>query len=160
MQLAQVNVGRLRAPADSPRIAEFTQALELINGLADRAAGFVWRHSDPAAHPGGTVTAVDAADPLMIINLSVWTDYPHLHEFTYRTAHMQYLRRRLEWFERLEPPVTALWWVPDGERPSPAEAMRRLALLRRYGPTAQAFSIRVRFDAEGVREPAAARPRG
>ncbi len=183
MQLAQVNIGRLRAPADSPQIAEFAAALDRINGLADRAAGFVWRHSaaghlgagaiDTAGHLGagaidtaghlraGAVTPVDSgADPLLIVNLSVWTDYPHLHDFTYRTAHMHYLRRRLEWFERLEPPVTALWWVPDGERPGPGQAMARLHVLRRYGPTPQAFSVRVRFDPAGSPDAGTVRPAG
>ena len=99
MQLAQVNVGRLRAPAESPEIAEFVEALDRINALADRSPGFLWRLS--ADTSGNLDPAGVADDPLLMINLSVWASYRHLHDYTYRTAHAHYLRRRLEWFERL-----------------------------------------------------------
>ena len=41
--LAQVNIGRLRAPLDSPQLAGFMAALDPVNALADAAPGFVWR---------------------------------------------------------------------------------------------------------------------
>ena len=41
--LAQVNVGRLLAPVDSPLIADFVAALDSVNAAADAAPGFVWR---------------------------------------------------------------------------------------------------------------------
>src|SRR5215472_7892170 len=41
--LAQINIGRLIAPIDDPKIAEFVAQLEPINALADKARGFVWR---------------------------------------------------------------------------------------------------------------------
>jgi len=41
--LAQVNIGRLRAPVDSPQLAGFMAALDPVNALADAAPGFVWR---------------------------------------------------------------------------------------------------------------------
>jgi hypothetical protein len=41
--LAQVNIGRLTAPLDSPRIAGFVAALDSVNAVADAAPGFVWR---------------------------------------------------------------------------------------------------------------------
>jgi Domain of unknown function (DUF3291) len=44
-QLAQINIGRLIAPIDDPKIAEFVANLEPINALADRSPGFVWRCS-------------------------------------------------------------------------------------------------------------------
>jgi hypothetical protein len=42
-QLAQINVARLVAAIDHPRIADFVSQLELVNRLADLAQGFVWR---------------------------------------------------------------------------------------------------------------------
>jgi Domain of unknown function (DUF3291) len=45
--LAQINIGRLIAPIDDPRIAEFVANLESINALADHAPGFVWRLAGP-----------------------------------------------------------------------------------------------------------------
>jgi Domain of unknown function (DUF3291) len=45
-ELAQMNVARLRAPLDSPQLADFVGALDRINALADRSPGFVWRLQD------------------------------------------------------------------------------------------------------------------
>ena len=39
--LAQVNVGRLRAPLDSPQLAGFVAELDPVNALADAAPGFI-----------------------------------------------------------------------------------------------------------------------
>lgn len=90
-QLPQANLARMRFPLDSESMAEFVAALGRINALADQAAGFIWRlRSDTGEH----VSLADTAgDPLLIINLSVWQNYQHLHEFTYRSTHMHYLRR-------------------------------------------------------------------
>src|SRR5580692_175933 len=41
--LAQVNIGRLREPLDSPRLAGFVAALDPVNAAADAAPGFLWR---------------------------------------------------------------------------------------------------------------------
>ena len=40
--LAELNVGRLIADTDDPRVAEFMNALDSINGLGKRMPGFVW----------------------------------------------------------------------------------------------------------------------
>ena len=57
--LAQVNIGRLRAPVDDPLIAEFKDALDSINALADRSPGFVWRLQTAE----GNATALRPASP-------------------------------------------------------------------------------------------------
>jgi len=89
-QLAQANLARMRFPLDAEPMAEFVAALERINALADHAPGFIWRlRSDTGEH----VSLADTTgDPLLIINLSLWHSYQHLHEFTYRSTHMHYLR--------------------------------------------------------------------
>ena len=48
MHLAQINVGRLVAPEGSPEVAEFIDALDEINALAERSAGFVRTHGPTA----------------------------------------------------------------------------------------------------------------
>ena len=67
--LAQVNLGRLRHPIDAPQSREFAAAVDRVNALADRAPGFVWRHR----------TNGYGDDPLLIVNISLWRSYPHLH---------------------------------------------------------------------------------
>ena len=41
--LAQLNVGRTKAPLDSELLSAFVEALEPVNALADSSPGFVWR---------------------------------------------------------------------------------------------------------------------
>jgi len=139
MQLAQVNVARLRQPIDHPDTKEFVDALDPINALAEASPGFVWRLQDD----GGDATAIQAYDDeRIIVNLTVWTDADALADFAYRSDHTPYLRRRREWFEKPTEAIYCLWWVPDGHRPSVAEAVERLDHLRTHGPTEHSFTFR------------------
>ena len=105
VHLAQVNIARLRAPLDSPLLTDFVANLEPINALAERSPGFVWRLKDEA----GDATGIPYSDdPAMIVNMSVWESVEALREFTYRSRHTDVLKRRREWFTRLEFAV-ALW---------------------------------------------------
>jgi hypothetical protein len=144
-QLAQVNVARLVAPVDAPEIADFVAALDPVNALADRAAGFVWRLQTEE----GNATSVRAFDdPLVIVNLSVWESIESLEAFVYgERSHRAVLRRRREWFEQQVELHTALWWITAGTTPTVVEAVARLAHLREHGPTRHAFTFRDRFSA-------------
>jgi hypothetical protein len=144
--LAQANVSRLRFPAADPRSAEVIAATDRINRLAARAPGYVWHQR---GHEGD--------EGRLIVNVSLWTSYARLHEFTYRSAHNHYIRRQRQWFEPVAQPSTVLWWVPAGTIPTVEDATTRLRYLRTYGPGPSAFSLRVRFDAEGNREPSPVR---
>jgi len=138
MLLAQVNIARLRAPLDAPELQGFVEGLAPINALADAAPGFVWRLQDESGDATGV--AYDP-DPLLIVNLSVWESAEALHAFTYAGPHVEFLRRRRDWFTRLATPHLALWWVDDQHRPTPAEAHSRLAHLEAHGPTPHAFTL-------------------
>lgn len=158
--LAQLNVGRLLAPVDSPTIAGFVAELESINRLADRYPGFVWRLQTEA----GDATAIrPTEDDLFLVNLGVWESIEALRAFTYTTAHVDVLRRRREWFEWLATAHLVLWWVPEGHRPSVEEGLERLERLRRDGPSPAAFSFRTPFPPEAanpVSRPSASSPAG
>jgi heme-degrading monooxygenase HmoA len=142
--LAQINVGRLRAPVDDPMIADFVANLDRINALAEGQPGFVWR----LVGEGNDATDIQPVpdDPLLAINMSVWADLDALAAFVYRTAHREVMRRRREWFEAMET-YMALWWVPVGHTPTPAEGVARLAALERLGPTAEAFTFKAPYPA-------------
>ena len=139
-QLAQLNVGRLRAPADAPEIAEFMAALPAVNALADAAPGFVWRLVADYAENATAIQAFD--DKLIIINMSVWESLESLRDYVFATDHVSYLRRRREWFERMDEAYAVLWWVPAGYRPGIDDAVAKLRLLRAQGPGAEAFTFR------------------
>jgi hypothetical protein len=144
--LAQLNIGRLRAPVDSPEIAEFVAGLDAINALAEASTGFVWRLQTD----DGNATAVRAYDDeLVIVNLSVWTSVQALAEFVFRSGHVEFLRRRREWFERGDAATTVLWWVPAGELPAIDRAVERLEHLRTHGPTPHAFTFRHPYAPDG-----------
>jgi hypothetical protein len=124
-------------------VAEFMEALDAVNALADASPGFVWRFQTPA---GNATAERPFPDDLILINLSTWSSIDAVSDFVYRTVHAEYLRRRREWFERFEDVAVVLWWVPAGHRPSIDEAIGRLDALRNDGPTAQAFTFHRRFD--------------
>jgi len=149
--LAEVNIGTLRDAVDSPMIADFVANLARINALAEDQPGFVWRLTGE----GDDATDIQPFEnPLMAINLSVWTDPDSLAAFVYRTAHRDVMRRRAEWFEKMEL-FMCLWWVPIGHQPTPQEAIERLEILRQRGPSPDAFTFRQPFPAPDVLEPPA-----
>lgn len=142
--LAQLNIARLVAPLDDPRLAGFVEGLDHINGSADAAPGFVWRL---VADGADDATALRPFGADVIVNLTVWTSVEALSDFAYRSDHLDYLRRRREWFVPYGEVYAVLWWLPEGHRPSLDEAAARLALLREHGPSPDAFTLRAPFAA-------------
>jgi len=141
-ELAQLNIGIVRGAMDSPVMAEFVANLARINALADAAPGFVWRLQTEA----GDATAIRPFDDEnLLVNMSVWRDVESLLQFVYHSAHLEILRRRREWFERMGEAYMVLWWVPRGHRPSLPEAVSRLEALRERGPHREAFTFRQTF---------------
>jgi hypothetical protein len=149
MHLAQLNVGRLRAPIDDPLIDDFRNNLEPVNALAEVSPGYVWRLQDEAGDATG-IKVFD--DDLEIINLTVWESIDALADFTYRSGHVEFLQRRREFFEAPDQPYLCLWWIPEGTIPTVEDAVARLEHLRANGPTPKAFTFRHRFapDADEV----------
>ena len=146
-QLAQVNVGRALAPIHAAQMADFVANLNRINRLAEAATGFVWRLKDVS----GNATGIDVGgDPRLIVNLSVWESREALFDFVYRSGHTKIMARRKEWFEPYGQAYMALWWCPAGSPPTLDEAMRRLALLERRGPSPQAFTFKQSFPPPSV----------
>ena len=145
-QLAQVNVATARYPEGDTRIQQFYDQLDEINALAEQSPGFVWRLQSES----GNATDIQVTDdPMFIINLSVWASVESLFEFAYRSAHHQVLVKRREWFQRPEGRYQALWWVAAGHRPTPEEALEKLALLQREGPSRAAFDFKTTFPPPG-----------
>jgi hypothetical protein len=143
---AQVNIALPLEPLTSARLADFVAQLEPVNALADNAPGFVWRlktEDDDATAIRGF------GDDRLIINMSVWTSVPPLADFVYGPAHRAVLQRRREWFAPVREAYSALWWVPADTEPTVADAEKRVASLRRIGPTPYAFTLRRRFDPDG-----------
>ncbi len=81
--LAQLNIGRFRYPTDDPRMAGFMNALDLVNGLAERSEGFVWRLKDES---GNATNFRPFPDRQMAVNLSVWESVETLERFVWESV--------------------------------------------------------------------------
>ena len=139
MHLAELNVGRLLAPTDDPRVAEFMAALDRVNGLGKRMPGFVWM-MEGSGEPGtGNTEAKIGGDPQFVANLTVWESVETLENFVWNTVHRQFYERRHDWFEVLGQQHFVMWWVPEGHRPTLDEALERLAMRQEAGDSDQAF---------------------
>ena len=138
-ELAQLNVAKAKYENDDPRFAGFMDHLDRINTLGDESPGAVWRYADES---GAAVDTHAFADPRILLNLTVWKDVESLWNYAYKSEHVEFLRRRTEWFEVEAEATTVMWWVPKGHRPTPDEAIERLEHLREHGSTPHAFSFR------------------
>lgn len=141
--IAQLNLARLKAPKGDSLTEEFFTAIAPINALAEAQPGFVWRlvgevkdHTDIEYF----------LDPYLVVNMSVWESLQSFRHFVYRSGHVQYIRRKAEWFESFDGPHTVLWWVKAGHVPDLGEALEKLELLRKNGPGADAFDLRRAFE--------------
>ena len=143
-QLAQLNIGELRAPLDSPELKDFVDNLDGVNALAESSPGFVWRLKGD----GNDATSLRPYESdKIIVNMSVWRDVASLRAFVYDSAHVAIMKRRREFFTRMIKAYMVLWWVPAGHEPTVAEAVAKLDHLRAHGPTAEAFTFAEAFSA-------------
>jgi Domain of unknown function (DUF3291) len=143
--LAQLNVGLVRASTDSPELADFMAGIAPVNAIADADPGMVWRLQDG---DGPGATALRPRGPDLMVNMSVWRSLEALRDFVYRNGpHLDFMRRRRDWFHRMTDEYLVLWWVPAGHVPDLDEAFSRLDLLRNNGPSALAFTFREPYAA-------------
>jgi hypothetical protein len=143
-QLAQLNIGEIVAPLDSPQLKDFVDNLDGVNALAESSPGFVWRLKGD----GNDATSLRPYDSdRIIVNMSVWRDVASLRAFVYDSAHVAIMKRRREFFTRMVKAYMVLWWVPAGHEPTVAEAVAKLEHLRAHGTTPEAFTFAEAFSA-------------
>ncbi len=146
--LAQINIAKLKAPIDSPLLADFAAQLDHVNAMAESSQGFVWRLKDET----GNATNLSSTAPWgaeYIVNMSVWQDVDSLKNFAYQQSnHVGVLRRRNEWFDQMSGPHLALWWLHDDQRPTLLDAKRRLDHLEAQGESEYAFNFKKSFSPE------------
>jgi len=142
-QLAQLNVARMRGVnINDPIMKEFVDNLDRVNALAEQSDGFVWRLKDES----NNATQLNPYnDVQVIINLSVWQSVEALEHYVYKTFHVDFLKRKREWFEKFGKAHIALWWVPAGKLPTVDEAVAKLDHLQKYGASELVFDFRNRF---------------
>ncbi len=143
-QLAELNVGRFRGVnIHDPIMKEFADNLDKINALAESYDGFIWRLKDE----NNNATAFRPYDDERIaVNMSVWRDTESLENFACKSGHVDFLRRKREWFENFGSAYVVLWWIPIGTLPTLDEAIAQLEYLQLKGSTPHAFTFKNRFE--------------
>jgi hypothetical protein len=142
--LAQINIGRLLAPIDHPQIDEFVQGLDPINRLAESSPGFIWRL---VSVNGNATEILYNEDPLVIVNMSVWDSVESLKAYVYNSSHLEFFKKRANWFEKMSQPSYCLWWVPAGHTPTVPEGRERLEHYQQHGATEFSFWFSQLFPA-------------
>lgn len=145
--LAQVNIARMLEPLDSLRLKDFVDALDPVNAVADSAPGFIWRlKSDEGNATSLSVFEWDIQGSAGVLtNMSVWESFETLKEFVYSPDHLEVLRRKNDWFHKVQDATLAIWWIPVGHTPTIEEAESKVREIRKHGPTEQAFDLSRRF---------------
>lgn len=136
--LAQINIALMKAPLHDPVMAEFANALDEVNAIADQSPGFVWRLRDE----GGNATNIRAFEnPRILVNLSVWQSVESLKAYVYGSLHGDFFVQRRSWFERYQGAHFVMWWIPADHVPSVEEAREKLDHLQQYGDAETAFTF-------------------
>ena len=137
-QLAQINIAQAKYSLESQEMSGFTNRLDEINTIADKAEGFVWRLQ---TEEGDATTLRVFPDPALIVNLSVWENLEALQNFIYKSMHIELMQSKKSWFNKIEQASLALWWVPQGHIPTVDEAKEKLVLIDENGSSLKAFTF-------------------
>ena len=140
MHLAELNIAVPRYPLDDPRMADFMDNLERINGLGAQMPGFVWIHKDDTGHAMYQPTPFSfEKGPDAAANLTVWETPEALEHFVWNTVHKRFYNRKHEWFATMRSHHFVMWWIEEGHRPTLHEAKARLDHLDAHGDSDHAF---------------------
>jgi hypothetical protein len=143
-QLAEINIARMRGVSiEDPIMKEFVENLDIVNNIAEKSEGFIWRLKD---ENNNATSHNPFNDEQIIINISVWESIEALEHFMYKTFHSEFLKRRKEWFHRFGKVYAAMWWVPVGQFPTVNEAVEKLDYLEKNGPSFQVFDFKTKFS--------------
>jgi hypothetical protein len=136
--IAQLNIAKAKDTLDSLVMKGFVDRLDEMNLLADCSPGFVWRLKADE----GNATSINAFDdPMLIVNMSVWENLDFLKNYVYKSNHVELIRDRNAWFNKIAEAHQVLWSVPVGHLPSVEEGKARLQYLQAYGPSEYAYTF-------------------
>ena len=136
--LAQINIALMKAPLNDPIMAEFADALEEVNQVAEQSSGFVWRLKTSS----GNATDIQAySDPKILTNISVWLSVEQLKAYVYNSLHTHFYVRRRQWFEKYQGEHFAMWWIEAEHLPTIEEGKAKLEYLELHGDSAESFTF-------------------
>ncbi len=139
MHLAELNLGILKHDWDDPRVQGFVDGIAIVNKVAERSDGFIWRMSDDDMDAAQRDPNGPFGNPRTASTLSVWRDLNSLEHFVWNTVHKRFYDRRAEWYDAVDSLRFVLWQVPQGHRPDLVEAIARFRHLEANGDSEHAF---------------------
>lgn len=142
--LFQLNLAKMRAPFSDPLFDDFKAWLGALHALAEVSPGFVWRYQGEKDEDGYIKPYPSA--PLVMGNMSAWRDYQSLYDYTFKDRHLEMLKGKRKWFEKLPQPYSVLYYGTLEDLNQPADqlleiAKRRLNYLSVYGESPVAFGF-------------------
>lgn len=143
MYLAQLNIAEAIASMESPVMADFVNNTDRINALAEKHPGFVWRLKEEGSNDSYSIKAFESE--FTLVNMSVWKDRESLFDYVYKSGHIEILKRRKEWFDKMPKMHMVLWYVAKGHIPNLDEGKERLEYFQKHGESAYAFSFKSDF---------------
>jgi len=142
-QLAQINIAKMKGvDINDPIMKAFVDNLDLVNEIAEKSEGFVWRLKDDS---NNATNLNPYNDVQIIINISVWESIETLEKYVFKSFHTEFLKRKKEWFYKYGQAATAMWWIEAGKYPSVEEAVAKLAYLQEQGASEAAFDFKNKF---------------
>jgi hypothetical protein len=149
LHLAHCNIAWMHGKIDEPVMTGLASRIDEINRLAEESRGFVWRIPDSEvsfAHLEIFRQDFPGLDlERFFYNMSVWESLEDLRTYTLFSAHAEMIYERRQWLDSMAGANVALWWIPEGDRPTIAESVERLRRVRKFGPTQFAFTLRQSF---------------
>ena len=141
--LAQLNIAKAKANLQTNLMYGFTSRIDEINQLAEKQQGFIWRLDTDDSE----ITGIEEFDnPLIIVNMSVWDSLESLKKFVYKSNHIELLKQKKQWFNKMDESYMVLWWIEKNHIPSLNEAKIKLDYLRQNGVSEYAFNFAKSFD--------------
>lgn len=142
--LFQLNLAKMRTPFSDPLFDDFKAQLPAMHELACANPGWLWRYQGEKDKDGYIKPYPNA--PLIMGNMSGWRDYKSLYEFTFLGGHLDILKEKRKWFEKIPVPYTVLYYGEEDDLLKPPlelleEAKKKLNYLSVYGETPAAFGF-------------------
>jgi hypothetical protein len=157
MYLIQFNIVKMRAPFSDPLLADFRDQINTLHDIAKQHPGFVWRFPGEEIFEQGYIIPY-WTDPLIMGNLSVWTDYASLYDYTFHGPHFKIMQSKRKWFEPILHPYNVMWWRDkdifskkldnDQALAILEDGVRRLDRLAAEGPNPACFNFKHPFTIE------------
>jgi Domain of unknown function (DUF3291) len=104
--IAHMNYAKLKAPMNDPCMDELRHAMKPINDIAKTIPGYIWSFDSDHDHVYyenmRNQVPLLQHDPLIMPQLSLWTNLQAIQHFAYKSGHYMYWKRRKEWFVPVE----------------------------------------------------------